>query len=101
MAVYDGNQLAIIDPKANRVTTTIGVGVHPQYVSWAPDGQHIYTANVDSGTVSVIDATMNQVSATVPVGRSPTSVVTIWPPGTSAVVSLLDDSQLAFMTVGR
>ena len=101
VAVYDGNQLAIIDPKANRVTTTIGVGVHPQYVSWAPDGQHIYTANVDSGTVSVIDATMNQVSATVPVGRSPTSVVTIWPPGTSAVVSLLDDSQLAFMTVGR
>jgi YVTN family beta-propeller protein len=101
VAVYDGNAVAMIDPASNRVTATVPVGQHPQYVSWAPDGKHVYTADVDSGTVSVVDAITNQVSATVPVGGSPTAVATITPPGTTAVVSLLDDSRLAFLTVGR
>ena len=44
---YDGHSVSVIDTRTNTVTTTIEhVGAHPQALAWAPDGRHLYTANV-------------------------------------------------------
>ena len=44
---YDSHSVSVIDTRTNTVTTTIThVGAHPQALAWAPDGRHLYTANV-------------------------------------------------------
>ena len=97
---YDGNTVSMIDTKSNQVTATIPVGQGPQSVAFAPDGRYLYTANVNDGSVSVIDAATNRVAAAVPVGGSPTSIAPA-PDGRLAYVTLLDESRLATVSIGR
>ena len=72
------------------VGTVPSVGAGPQDVTYAPDGRHFYTANVDDGTVSVVDTTTGAVTARIPTGASPTSVA-VTPDGRRAFVTNFDD----------
>ena len=68
---YDGRSVSITDIRTNTVTTTIEhVGAHPQALAWAPDGCHLYTANVDDGTVSVVNTESMTVTARIPTGKA-------------------------------
>jgi serine/threonine-protein kinase len=59
-------------------------------VTFAPDGRHFYTANVDDGTVAVVDALSGAVTARIPTGASPTSVA-VAPDGRHAFVTNFGD----------
>ncbi len=50
------------------------MGAGPHDVTWAPDGRHLYTANVDDGTIAVVDVAAGTVTARIPTGDSPTTV---------------------------
>jgi YVTN family beta-propeller protein len=63
------------------------VGTNPQDVTYAPDGRYVYTANVESGTVSVVDTQTRTVTANIPTD-SPTSVAVL-PNGRKAYVTNL------------
>ena len=52
----------------------IPVGVHPQGLSFTPDGSRLYVANEFSNSVSVIDPTTNKVVKTINVPGGPVSL---------------------------
>jgi serine/threonine-protein kinase len=56
------------------VGTIPTAGAGPQDVTYSPDGRHLYTANVDDGTVAVVDVQSGVVTARIPTGADPTSV---------------------------
>jgi YVTN family beta-propeller protein len=47
--------VSVIDTSSNTVSTTAPVEFEPQGVAVAPDGRHVYIANVGSWSVSVMD----------------------------------------------
>ena len=78
--------VAVVDTVANKVVTTVPVGVNPKGIAFdpdrgliyvvnqnldpnPPDPNHLYAAN--PGSVSVIDAATNSVTQTIGVGRGP------------------------------
>jgi YVTN family beta-propeller protein len=81
----------VIDIATNSVVSTVPqVGAGPQDITYAPDGRHFYTANVEEGTVSVVDAEAGVVTARLPTGDSPTSV-SVLPNGRQALVTNFGD----------
>lgn len=70
--------MSVIDTATETQTALVTVGNNPGAIGAAPDGQHVYVANTESGigpgTVSVIDTTTNAVTATVVVGSFPASL---------------------------
>jgi serine/threonine-protein kinase len=66
------------------------VGAGPQDVTYAPDGRHFYTANVDDGTMAVVDAGSGVVTARIPTGDSPTSIA-VTPDGGRVFVTNFGD----------
>jgi serine/threonine-protein kinase len=66
------------------------VGAGPQDVTYAPDGRHFYTANVDDGTMAVVDAESGVVTARIAAGSSPTSVA-VTPDGGRVFVTNFGD----------
>src|SRR4051794_7031483 len=64
---YEAGSVSVIDTGTNTVVTTIeNVGAHPQALAWAPDGRHLYTANVDDDTVAVVNTESMEVTARIP-----------------------------------
>jgi serine/threonine-protein kinase len=72
------------------VETVPEVGAGPQDVTYAPDGRHIYPADVNDGPVSVVEAQSGVVTVRIPTGSSPTSV-SVTPGGRRAFVTNVDD----------
>ncbi len=72
---YVSDDVSIIDTATNEVISSVPeVGAGPQDITYAADGRHFYTANVDDGTVSVVDVVTGTVTARIATGASPTSV---------------------------
>jgi len=62
------------DPAANQVDWLLGTGQNRTHMIWvAPDESRIYTANVDSNTMSLIDRTgaIDWRQTAIPVGKGP------------------------------
>ncbi|MGH9206790.1 MAG: choice-of-anchor tandem repeat GloVer-containing protein, partial [Acidimicrobiales bacterium] len=104
------NTVSVLDPATNTVTATVTVGVKPEGVAVAPDGQHAYVTNAGSNNVSVIDTSTNTVAATVPVGVAPKGVainptglhayVTNSSGGTVSVIKISTNTVVATVAVG-
>jgi YVTN family beta-propeller protein len=75
------------------------VGANPRDITYAPDGQHAYTANEDGGSVSVIDTATNAVTATIPID-SPTSVGVL-PNGRQAYVASQNTGKITILDIAR
>jgi YVTN family beta-propeller protein len=94
---YIGGDVSIIDTASNTVVGDVpAVGEGPQDVTYAPDGRHFYTANVNDGTVSVVDTETGAVTARIPTGTSPTSVA-VTPDGRRAFVTNFDDGTVRLL----
>ena len=86
-----------IDPASNTVVGTVpAVGAGPQDVTYAPDGRHVYTANVDDGTVAVVDVQSGAVTARIPTGVDPTSV-SVTPDGRRLLVTNYGDGTVRLL----
>jgi len=92
---FDSNDVYFIDTATNQVIGSTPVGTNPQDVSYSADGKYLYTANVQSDTVSVIDAETYGITATIPTD-SPTSVGVL-PNGRYAYVTNLDTGTLTVL----
>jgi serine/threonine-protein kinase len=75
------------------------VGAGPQDVTYAPDGRHFYTANVDDGTIGVVDARNGAVTARIRTGDSPTSV-SVTPDGRRLFVTNFGDGTVRVLDAG-
>jgi len=93
---YDSNSLTVIDTSTEQVIATVPVGTHPQDVTWAPDGRHLYVTNVDSDNMTVISSDGYRATATIPTGDAPTSVAVL-PDGQHAYVSNLNTGTLTVL----
>jgi YVTN family beta-propeller protein len=62
------NQVAVIDPQALSVVTTIPGGVYPDGLTYDPELGKLYVSDETGGTDTVIDTSTNQVVATIPLG---------------------------------
>ena len=58
--------VTVIETNTEKVVATVPVGTHPQDVTWAPDGRHLYATNVDSENMTLIAADADKVTATIP-----------------------------------
>jgi len=65
------NQVAVIDPATNTLSTQITVGHNPVALVAIPNGTKLYCLNQADNSVSVIFPATNQVVTTIPVGASP------------------------------
>ena len=111
VAVFNHDNVSVIDTASNTVTTTVAGGVNPVGVAITPDGAFAYVTNVSSGNVSVIDTASNTVITTVTVGLNPVGVA-ITPdgayayvanggPGNVSVIDTASNTVTATVTVGR
>ena len=64
--------VTVIDGLTNTVTTTVSVGVRPNFLVINPVTNKIYVTNRHDNTVSVINGATNTVTSTIPVGSHPT-----------------------------
>ena len=78
--------LAVVDPVARAVTTTIPVGRSPWGLAVHPTRHEVYVTNRGDRTVSIVDADMNQVRATVPTGANPNGIA-VTPDGAKVFVA--------------
>ncbi|MBM7805571.1 serine/threonine-protein kinase [Geodermatophilus bullaregiensis] len=90
VVAYDSSELRLLDTASGEVRT-LPIGLRPQDVSWAADGRHLYTADVEGDTMSVVDTEILEVTASPTTGNSPTSVA-VSPDGERAYVTNLDDA---------
>ena len=84
---FDSNDVYFIDRRPIRVLGIVPVGQKPQDLTYSPDGQTLYTANVD-GTRFRSSNESRTVTATIPTD-SPTSVGVL-PNGRKAYVTNLN-----------
>jgi YVTN family beta-propeller protein len=68
------NSVAVIDPGANKVVTSVAVGVNPDAVTVGRGS--VWVANTADETVSRIDARTRRLVRTIPVGEYPSDVAT-------------------------
>ena len=59
----------------HRVVDSIAVGRRPWGIALAADGNHLYTADGRSNTVSVIDTATRRVLTAIPVGERPNDLL--------------------------
>jgi YVTN family beta-propeller protein len=78
---------------ALQIKWTTPVGRNPQDVVYATDGDHAYTANVDSRTISVLDTRTGKVTATLPTSGAPTSIA-VTTDGATAYVTDYDTGNI-------
>ncbi|WP_243418436.1 Hsp70 family protein [Actinomycetospora cinnamomea] len=76
IANRDARVVTLIDTSINQVTATIPIQAGPpQYLTFAPDGRHVYISVFDTArtiaAVAVLDTTTNEITATVPVRSRP------------------------------
>ena len=64
-------------------------------VAFTPDGRYVYTADVNSGTVTVVDPETGAVTARIPT-PSPTSV-SFLPDGTKAYVTNMNSGTVTVL----
>ena len=83
--VEHGNKLYVIGIAPHTVSS-VTVGTEPVDVEVSPDGAHVYTADIDSDTVTVVSTATNTVTATIAVGGNPQTVVAS-PDGTRLYVA--------------
>ncbi len=77
--------VAVIDPAARRVVTTVPVGMQPAGLSITPDGRYVVVAVQGDGEAVVIDTSTDGVVAHAAVGKAHTSLTS--PDGTRAFVA--------------
>ena len=70
-----GNEVAVIDPDANRVTGTISVGSRPGAIVSGSDS--LWVANRDDQNVSRIDPDTSSVTKVIAVGDTPTGLAAV------------------------
>ena len=70
-AIYDSNNVIVLDGTTNHVIASIVVGDGPCALIWNSLNNKVYCANDNSGDVSVIDGVTNSVDTTIPVGAGP------------------------------
>jgi YVTN family beta-propeller protein len=95
---YDSNSVTVIDTTTEKVIATIPVGSHPQDVTWAADGRHLYVTAVDGDTMSVIATDGWKVTATIPTGEAPTSIAVL-PDGTKGYITNLNSGTLTVLNL--
>ncbi len=66
------NSIGVIDPQSGEVRATIGSPSGPGAI--LADGDRVWVANPDAGTVSRIDVGSRSIVQTVPVGRDPSAM---------------------------
>jgi peptide/nickel transport system substrate-binding protein len=62
--VVEGNAIAVIDPRSNRVTGQIPVGARPEAIAFGAGG--VWVANLDDATVSHVDPATNLLVRAIP-----------------------------------
>jgi YVTN family beta-propeller protein len=77
--------VAVIDPAARRLVTSVPVGMQPSGLSVTPDGRYVVVAVQGDGEAVVIDTMNDAVIAHAPVGKAHTSLTS--PDGTLAFVA--------------
>ncbi len=70
-AIYDSNNVIVLDGTTDSVITVIPVGAGPSALIWNSLNNKVYCANEVSGDVSVIDGVTNSVDTTIQVGAGP------------------------------
>lgn len=83
IANENGNTVAVLDAKENKIIKTIDVGEVPNEVALSPDGKFAFVANVESDLVTVIDTNQMEDVTSIPVGDAPHGV-TVSPNGREA-----------------
>ncbi len=87
------NNVSVINPTTNLVTTTIPVGINPVDLRMSPEGSKVYVANRGSNTVSVINTATNTVTATINVGTP--SALELSPNGSRLYVANTNSNTLS------
>ncbi len=82
----DGKALAVLSKMNTRVyfytlpelklTGTVKVGHHPDWLTFTPDGKRLYVANAGSNSVSVVDVEARKELLRIPVGQVPKRNIT-------------------------
>jgi len=69
-----GNRVAFVDPVAERVVATAGVGRHPAALAFSGDGKTLYVADRAEAQLDVVDVATRAVRARIAVGLHPAAL---------------------------
>ncbi len=87
-----GNRVDFVDPVAERVTGSVGVGRHPAAVAFSADGNTLYVADRAESQLDVVDVASRTVRAHIAVGLHPVALAT---DGRRLYVADSDDDDVA------
>jgi YVTN family beta-propeller protein len=90
--------MSVIDTNTNTVIKTVPTAAHPQDISLARDGEHIYIAAVDDNAVQVFSLKTMETVSRVPVGKAPTSIA-VSRNGRQAYVTNLNDGTITILNI--
>ncbi|WP_309109986.1 hypothetical protein [Saccharothrix sp.] len=86
-----GSGVVVVDTRDLHLIAAVRVGRQPQGIAVAPDGDLVFVANSQDGTVTVMDTKLSSAVATIPVGGLPQNVA-VSPDGSAVYVSSLEVS---------
>ena len=69
-----GNRVAFVDPIAERIVATVGVGRHPAALAFSGDGKTLYVADRAESQLDVVDVASRTVRARIAVGLHPVAL---------------------------
>ncbi len=69
-----GNRIAFVDPVAERIVATAGVGRHPAALAFSADGKTLYVADRAESQLDVVDVASHAVRARIAVGLHPVAL---------------------------
>jgi len=94
---YDGDSVSVIDSDSDEVIATVGVGRHPQNITWSADGRFAYvTKRTRLGVGHQRGRQLG--NQTIPTGHSPSSVAVL-ADGSRGYVSNFDDDTLTVLNL--
>lgn len=93
--VPSSNHILVVDTKTNTQVASVKVGITPYGLAVSPDGNHLYSANRNSNTVSFVNTTTYSVEATIDIETRPYGIsVELNPYG----ISVTPDGSKIFVT---
>ena len=69
-----GNRVAFVDPLAEHIVATMGVGRHPAALAFSGDGKTLYVADRAESQLDVVDVATHAVRARITVGLHPVAL---------------------------
>ena len=92
------NRIALVDPAAERVIATVGVGRHPAALAFSADGRTLYVADRAESALDVVDVRARRVRARIRVGLHPVALAS---DGRRLYVADSDDDDVAVVDLAR